>query len=284
MGTYQRDWAEQAEIDVTNAINGNLAESHIQFIADAVVDKINKLYTSPIKKAVWTGGNSYQNAGDIEVVLQDNTIVPIEQKISFNNGSGTKANTSTNVLKKYIHSDIKTYPQYDEDLGLKKQRYDLVENRVGRTMKNASDYARTLRHIRDTGGEYFLETVAKITAPGQEQYAQYAADQMNNYLPQVNQWVSKILAGSNTTQSASVSKNLLYCVIKKFETKNQTVEFYDFSDMDSVITKVVASGKSIKLQNSSNKDVLRLSVTWKNICQGGQTPCFNIFVGNAFSI
>lgn len=283
MGTHQRDWAEEAEIDVTNAINGNTNKSHIQCIADAVVDKINKLYTSPIKQAIWTGGNSYQNAGDIEVVLADNTVVPIEQKISFNTGSGTKANTSTNVLVKYIDPIIKNYPQYDEELGLKRQRYTLVENRVGRKMKNASDYAKTLRHIRDSGSEYFLETIAEITSPGQEQYAEYAAYQMNNYLPQVNQWVSKILAGNNTTQLTTVSTNLLYCVIKKFETKNQTVEFYDFSDMDSTIAKVVASGKSIKLQNKSNKDVLRLSVTWKNICQGGQTPCFNIFVGNAFS-
>jgi hypothetical protein len=52
--------------------------------------------------------------------------------------------------------------------------------------------------------------------------------------------------------------------------------------MDRNVTKVEATGKSIKFVNASGKDVVRFSVTWKNICQGGSTPCFNVFIGNAF--
>lgn len=283
MGTYQRDWAEEVEISVADAINGKSVDLHIWQVANSIINQIKSLYKSPIDHAVWTGGNSYQNAGDVEVTLKDNTVVPVEIKISFIKGSGTKANSSTAVLKKHVNDSIKTYPQFDEELGLKKQRYDLVEQRLGRSLKNASDYAKTLRSIRDTGNEEFLNTIAEITSPGQEQYAMYVAEQMKNYLDNVNQWVTKILAGNNTTQFVPDSENLLYCVVKNFESKNQTVEFYDFTDMDSNITNVVSSGKSIKLQNKNGKDVLRLSVTWKNICQGGQTPCFNVFVGNAFS-
>jgi hypothetical protein len=60
------------------------------------------------------------------------------------------------------------------------------------------------------------------------------------------------------------------------------VDFFDFTDMDRHVTKVEATGKSIKFVNASGKDVVRFSVTWKNICQGGSTPCFNVFIGNAF--
>jgi hypothetical protein len=52
--------------------------------------------------------------------------------------------------------------------------------------------------------------------------------------------------------------------------------------MDRTVTHVEAKGKQIKLKNSKNKDVLTISVNWKNICQGGATPSFNVFIGNEF--
>jgi hypothetical protein len=283
MGKHERAWAEEAEIAVTNALNGIASDKHIQKIADEIKQHINSKYNSAFKHAVWIGGESYDDKGDIKIFLADDTEIHVETKFSFEKGSGTKANTSTKVLKKYVDVNIKTYPEFDEELGLKKQRYNLVENRVGRQLRNNSDYTKTLRYIRDTGGEDFIELIAKVTSPGQEQYAEYASAAMNKHLDNVNKWAGLILSGNNTTKSLAKSSDLVYCVIKNFESKNQTVEFYDFTDMDSNITNVVASGKSIKLQNQSGKDVLRLSVTWKNICQGGQTPCFNVFVGNAFS-
>ena len=51
--------------------------------------------------------------------------------------------------------------------------------------------------------------------------------------------------------------------------------------MDSVVSKVVNSGQSIKMLNQHGKVVLRFSTTWKNICQGGATPCFTVFTGDA---
>ena len=77
----------------------------------------------------------------------------------------------------------------------------------------------------------------------------------------------------NVNQGDSVFENLY--ITDRF--------FYDFSEMDSVVTEVVNSGKSIKMLNQHGKEVLRFSVLWKNICQGGQTPCFTVFVGNAYS-
>jgi len=282
MGENERSWAEEAEIAVTKALNNAEVDDYFYLIADDIKQHINTVYNSKVESAKWTGGNSYADKGDIKVILINDIELAVETKFSFENGSGTKANTSTAILKKYINKDIKTYPQFDEELGLKKERFALVEERIGRTLKNNSDYAKTLRNIRDSEDEVFLDIISKITSPGQEKYAEYAATCMNKYLSEVNRWVNMLLSGNNTTKTAANNSDLVYCVVKNFQSKKQTVEFYDFTDMDSNITKVVASGKSIKLQNKSGKDVLRLSVTWKNICQGGQTPCFNIFVGNAF--
>jgi len=282
MGENERSWAEEAEIAVTKALNNAEVDDYFYLIADDIKQHINTVYNSKVESAKWTGGNSYADKGDIKVILINDIELAVETKFSFENGSGTKANTSTAILKKYINKDIKTYPQFDEELGLKKERFALVEERIGRTLKNNSDYTKTLRNIRDSEDEVFLDIISKITSPGQEKYAEYAATCMNKYLSEVNRWVNMLLSGNNTTKTAANNSDLVYCVVKNFQSKKQTVEFYDFTDMDSNITKVVASGKSIKLQNKSGKDVLRLSVTWKNICQGGQTPCFNIFVGNAF--
>ncbi len=79
-----------------------------------------------------------------------------------------------------------------------------------------------------------------------------------------------------------ITNDLIYCVVKNFENSKQSVEIYDFDDMDSKVANVISVGKSIKIQNKMGKDILRMSVHWKNICQGGSTPCFNGFVGNAY--
>lgn len=284
MGNYQRDWVEQSEIAVAEAINDiNISKIHIQKIAESIIKKIGEIHSSLIMEAIWTGGGSYHNPGDIEIILADNTNIPIELKFSFEDSSGTKANTSTTALKKFISSDIKPYPLYDKELGLLQKRFELVEERIGRRLKNKADYGRCLRSIKNDEEDLgLLREIAEITSPGQEEYASYAAAEMNKNLKNVNQWVQRILSGNNTTQRVVVNKNFLYCVIKKYQKKNQTVEFYDFTDMDSNITQVISRGKSIKLQNSSSKDVLRASVNWKNICQGGQNPSLNVFIGNAY--
>ena len=86
----------------------------------------------------------------------------------------------------------------------------------------------------------------------------------------------------NVTGADVPKQDISYCVVQHFETDYQTVEFYNFADMDRTIAKIEASGQSIKFYNANNKDVIRFSVHWKNICQGGATACFNVFIGNAF--
>jgi hypothetical protein len=136
-----------------------------------------------------------------------------------------------------------------------------------------------MRVTNEAEFDVLKEQLSFITGPGQVAYAQYAAEQLTQHLANVNILVNSIL-GSN--DKFVVRQDMLYCVIKYFESDKQTVEFYDFLDMDRTISNITSEGKSIKFQNSKNRDVLRFSVHWKNICQGGATPCFNVFIGNEF--
>jgi hypothetical protein len=280
MGVYERDWVEIAEQKVSEALNGNDVNTYYNSIADAISKKIYDLYNQKIKSAVWVGNEAYEDKGDMKVLLESDIVIPVELKFSRKNKSGTKGNASTNLVKK-VSKDIINYPSYDENLGLKDKRYALVEEKLGIKVKSKKCYETALREIRNTD-KSFLDTISDITSLGQIGYAEYVTEKFNQNIDKLQILIDNILDGNNTTKDVIETENLVYCVIKNFETENQTIEFYDFSDIDSRVVSVVSSGKSIKIRNSSGKDILRFSVLWKNICQGGATPCFNIFVGNAY--
>jgi hypothetical protein len=276
MGKYEREWAEEAEKSVAAALNKiTVDDEYINDIAFQIQNQINE----PIDHAKWVGGNDYSNPGDVHVYLTSNKIVKIELKFSKEDGNGTLKNRGARFLKQDISNTIQTYPEFEQSY--KKQRYDLVEAHIGRPLKNQSDYIRELRRLRSSPiieDNQILDKVADITSPGQIAYASYAAGEMKKYLINVNQVVDKMLA----TNKVEVKQDILYCVIKKFSTKAQKVYFYDFQDMDRNVTDVISTGKSIQLVNTNEKKVITMSVTWKNICQGGATPCFNVFLGNEF--
>jgi hypothetical protein len=282
MGIYCRDWAEQAEKDTAKGILGKSDTAFNQQIADAIKVQVATLYpNNTIVEAKWVGAEAYDDKGDVKVFLDNGTEVPVELKVSFKGGSGTKANPSQALFHKKIDRSIDGYSDFDKKAGYLNQRYNLVEDKIGRKIESNADWGRVLRELRSTQPE-ILEHIAEITSPGQSQYAEYAATELNKHLDQVNTLVDDILSGDNTTSEFSADSELMYCVVKHYESAKQTVEFYDFSQMDSVVTKVVSSGQSIKMLNKHNNVILRFSVTWKNICQGGQTPCFTVFVGDAF--
>lgn len=279
MGKYERDWAEYVEKQITAGISGESVENHDQSIVSAITDHIENLYKKKIATARWVGAENYDDAGDIHVFLEDMIKICVELKVSQKEGSGTKANTTTNILKKYIDQAI-NYPDFDNKLGLLTKRYEFIQQIAGIYPSKASQYKKILRELRDTGRTDVLEKIAEITSPGQQQYAVYVSNLLNDNISSTQKMVDAILGGNNTTKS-TITENLVYCVVKNYSGKNQTVEFYNFDEIDSTVAKVISSGKSVKILNNAGKSILTLSVTWKNICQGGATPCFNVFIGNA---
>lgn len=283
MGTLQRDWVEIAEQEVANAFTKKSKSKYINSIKKAIESDINKNYPNDtITHAEWIGAEDYSAKGDVKVYLKSGREVPVELKFSKSKGSGTKFNPTTNILKKYIDDPrLQSYPEYDEMLGLKKTRYDMVESLVGHKMNSAAEYERNLRIIKKTN-KPFIKDIADITKGGQIEYAFNTSKIMNEHLEGVQKMVDNVLDGNNTTTDVEITNDLIYCVVKNFENSKQSVEIYDFDDMDSKVANVISVGKSIKIQNKMGKDILRMSVHWKNICQGGSTPCFNGFVGNAY--
>lgn len=277
MGKYQRDWAEQVEKDTADGLNGGTISEAVAPIVDAIRAKLTELYPNdPIASAVWTGGNDYNNPGDVHVTLASGKVVKIEEKVSRDKGSGTAKNLTTRILAKQVAEDIQAYPVFED--AWRRQRFQLLESHIGRSLKNNSDYVRQLRALRDQG-DSIIEQIANITHPGAEAYASYAAQEMNKHLAKVSGLADWVLHNQDAAQA---KQGILYCVVKQYGSPNQTIEFYDFADMDRTVVKVESSGKSIRCFNKKGRDVIRFSVHWKNVCQGGATPCFNVFIGNAF--
>lgn len=267
-----REWAEPAEKEVAVALNGGTTSTHITAIADKIKSQIvTRFPNEQMVKAIWIGGADYGNVGDVRIELTS-SIVPIELKFSLEEGRGTAKNLSAKLFQKRIDPSILSYIEYDKQFGYKKQRFDLIESLTGKTYKRDNAYHADLRVLRDTNPKV-LDKIADITAPGQEKYAEYVAKECNNHLDKVNILVQSLLNKQ--------VPDMLYCVVRNFNTSTQAVEFMDF-DKENKVVKVVSSGKSIRCFNSNGKDVVRFSVHWKNICQGGKSPCFNVFIGNEY--
>ena len=280
MGKHERAWAEEAEVAVTAAINDPLTASpHIRHIADSIISHVKQRWPGdPLTQAIWTGGSDYKDPGDIRVELASGELVRIETKFSHGQGSGTRKNPKTSILKKKLDPSIITYEDFDEAHGFKKLRYDMLSERLGLPITRRPDYETNLRMLRDAG-DPFIDQIVEATVPSQTAYAEYAAAEMNKYLPKLNEWAGDLL-GIKDEDRPTVDQDLVYCIIRGFESPKQTVEFLDCSEVDTEIVNVVTSGKSIKCMNQFGKCVIRFSVNWKNICQGGENPAFNIFIGN----
>jgi hypothetical protein len=276
MGKHERDWAEKAEIAVTDGLNGLPVDDHIQRIVTSIRNRIAvDNPDDPIVQSVWTGGENYKDPGDVHVILASGKREKVELKMSKTGGSGTAKNLGARTFHKLVSENIMGYLEFEQDYKL--QRYAFMESLVGRKFKNAVDYCKELEKYPKKGTVH--TQVADITKPGQVAYAQYASKELNKYLTEVNSLVGRIL---NVSGVEAPKQDIFYCVVQHFEDQRQTVEFYNFADMDRTIAKIESSGQSIKFYNAKGKDVIRFSVHWKNICQGGKSACFTVFIGNAF--
>jgi hypothetical protein len=285
MGKHERDWVEAAEKAVADGLNGTPTNDYIQAVVDEIREHLTQLRPKDVLvKGEWSGGANYDDPGDVLAHFASGEVANIELKFSHGRGSGTNKNPGQGFFNKRISDTILPYREFEETH--RQQRLEYLSSKVGHVFKNYSAYCRELRRIRnlaDAGNAEHVEIIkhiAGITNPGQEAYAAYAAEKLKGFLPRVNAVAIELL-GLDDSQK-QIKQEIIYCVVKKFESPGQTVDFYDYSEMDREITDVVATGQSIKFLNKSGRDVFRFSVNWKNICQGGATPSFNVWVGRAF--
>lgn len=307
---HHRGWAEIAEQQVANGLNGDYVNANISKIVDSIKSKY-----PAIRDAEWIGGGDYSNEGDVLLnVLDPNTNeirkIRIELKFSKGIGIGTKKNPGAKFFQKQMGDSVMSYTDHENQHKI--ARYRMVEAMSGTVLTKQKDYCNLLRKYRDDFNvlknklevakdlkdvdemsrltdamdSHIISQIKREAGIGQSNYAKYIADISNTVenLDIINTKIVPMFLGKDDSQVINDSgEPLEYCVINNFEHPSQIVEFLDFSDMDKRISKVESSGKSILLKNRADRIVLRFSVNWKNICQGGATPSFNVFVGNEFS-
>ena len=273
MGKYERDWVEVAEQDVANELNGINVNQYSKSIANEIKKELEK-NNIMFDKAVWSGGESYDDAGDVNILYKGKIIYGVELKFSHQGGKGTKANLGQNKFHEYI-DEIIGYELFDEQLGLKKERYLAVEKYKNIKLRNKKHYEDSLREIKKTD-KNFIKQIATITKSGAEEYTKYIEMMGNKNLDKINDLTEDIFNSKHVKESKS-TKKVLYCIVQHYESSQQEVFFEDFQKLDTKVVKITSEGKSILFKNRFDKTILRFSVNWKNICQGGATPSFNVF-------
>ena len=275
MGSYQRGWSDVVESEVSAYLSGDCGVTSYNA---AIGDEIKTgLAGKLIKSSDWSGKGNYSEPGDIRLTLDDDSMVFVELKCSKNVvGSGTKANLGQASFKNSI-PELLSYSEFDEKY--KKLRYTHIlhlTNKENISEIKKSEYENVIRNIRDEYGKVGLSQIVKIATESQEGYAKYIADNSNSYMSGI-QAFSDRLSNSQHESTNNKKHQLLYCVVNSVGKENQTISIKQFTPKK--IHSVVSKGKSIIMLDESKKVVWRISVHWKNICQGGATPCFNVFDG-----
>lgn len=221
MGKFERGWVEVAEQNVERSFNTLSNDVYSNQIANSIKDKL-KINNIEFTHSKWVGNESYDEAGDLDIYNNNKIQIGIELKFSKSSGSGTKANLGQNKFHEYI-PEILGYELFDEQLGLKKKRYEKVESYLKMKIQTKSQYEKLLREIKKSDEE-FIKEIAEITSPGQIKYAEYVADIANKNLNDINILVEDILESKHVKESKS-SKKVYYCVIQFYQQPNQSIHF-----------------------------------------------------------
>ena len=140
-------------------------------------------------------------------------------KFSKEKGSGTKANTTTEIVKDYLSEKVQSYPEFEETF--RKERYSYLGNLIGSELSK-KQYETALRRFRESKRSVLTE-IENNAKRSTESYASYIADKMNDNLSGVTSFVIEILKGNNTRKKSKLNEELVYCVVKNFNKENQSV-------------------------------------------------------------
>ena len=190
-----------------------------------------------------------------------------------------------------MDSSIPAYADFDAVNTLK--RFNIVKDHLGLLPGSKAEYEKVLKEAKDAKIAQWPSlhaAISEATNPTKSKYAARVVKDLNKLLAtdegkkKINQMVKEVFDGNNTCKPSDedTKKCSYYVVVKRYEQDDQTQEIKDFEICaHGEVVKAKASGYQIQLLNSEGKTVLNFATHWKNICQGGKTPCFNVFVGTA---
>lgn len=284
MGSDQ-SWARDKEKAINSMFNGFPSDDmYDNNIVNYIQQYYNMKYGEKIVGAVWNGRSGVnEKPGDIIVTLESGAVKTIEMKMSFSNLSGTIKNPGNKFFNIISEGAIKDYSTFEE--ALCEKRHKLLAEYLGCNIPNQCRFVKLLRGVRNKASKgckkskKLIEKIKEITEPGQTDYGNYVVENIAAYFPKLNEYISNTIFHINDNNQC-----VDFVVVKNYSSKNQTVSFYDYSTMNIKAVSVTSDGKTIFMFNSDNELIVRFSINWKNVCQGGGTPSFNVFVGNAFKV
>lgn len=292
---YHRGVSETFEKDLVNYINkkNTNAPRNIKIIGNEILSK----FPTTIE-AQHIGSGSYDIEGDILLITEDKPI-NIEIKMSDSFGKGTLANVSQKLFQT-INPGIIGYQDFHngyiyEDMPFKDYCWMLVGESMGKKIRTSSEYQVLLRTLRDSDSA-IVDEIVEITNGIKLEYNDYLVDELKktpDYLYKLTFLVRLLKDGIHTYSEIKnylsefkkvddYKKRSKYYVVYIYNASSSNIssEIVDYSKALDTVHSIDAVGQSLVLKNIEGQTILRFSTHWKNICQGGATPCFNIFHGN----
>lgn len=295
MGKHERSNVESAEKMVVELLNGKLIpKNHPEYRRIInVYNYIIKKYPN-IKYAEHIG-NNYDTIGDILIKIKKirlflTTMEEIYIELKFlKGGKGTLANISQDGLTKYNIFDGISWSEY-------RKKYNQKEN-IEKILDEYS-YPKELsfenkgRYIRDNENKTTIkirERIVKYDREIKQEYIKYL-ETLNYDKENLKKFVLLLLFGRHTEKmiTEGMKKNINQIINKKI--KYEIYYIYESKIIEkeySEIKKILDEDLNIEFKedetniiirtNKTKTNILRIVFHWKNVFQGIETPCLNIF-------
>ncbi len=320
MGKHERSEIELMEKSVAQRLNkkkalispGDKWYEHME----AFVDFIKRKYPR-IAEAHHVGNEYGTEMGDIKLIMEDRAAHYLELKSSETPfGRGTLANISQDSVTEYellippSGSKILSWSAFRELHGLRPAIQAVLNRyRIAPSLR-FEDKARFIRDEANAGNPHAKEVIAIITdlanadkknyinylkdyAPNEENIIKFVFCLLNGIhtMPEIKKIIGSVSTSDLkdryeelTTLYANVQGGNVVITERKSKIKAMLGEHHRFSILfpeeysESNNNYIVCYNKV----TGGEKRLLSFVFHWKNVCQGIQTPCINVFLASYF--
>jgi hypothetical protein len=274
MGKYNRDWADGLGKQICENFNSVSTDPAISLAISTIKERFPD--STHIE---WTGDNDYSAVGDINVYEGNKLSWVIELKSSQSNGKGTSANVSQSFFAQWFESGI-GYSDWEKEDGVWSTRYSIVEKLTGEHPKNQTAYIKACRKLRD---EQLLGDIISVTNAKKSEYIDVVESIIDSDPKRMSVLLHILRKGIHTIdgikkaledETTQVPRVLL--IGQRLSTDPQWFWETKASECDDEIVALRKTGAGIEIEQQSGQRA-RFQLHWKNVAQGVQTPCFNIW-------
>lgn len=315
MGKHERKLIEEAEKIIVDLLNNKIIDNK-NFIINPWREHIIELSNFIIKEypnilVAQHLGNRYDNTGDILLKLSSGEEIYIEIKMSATkSGIGTEANIGQDALTKnnLFIKKIKDWSEFrkekkhdlwvDKILSLYK-RYPLKIKNISNKKIKLEEKARYLRNLKLKGDHSATDILNEINKKDRDEkieYLNYLKEQEQNpemikrFFILLKMGIHKNEIIKNLIDKSNFFKEIqnLFIYYANYDGNRITIRkenvgkkiqeiIKKFSDFRLIFSKSETHCKLVSLMNGEEIPLLQIAYHWKNISQGIQTPCLNIF-------